>query len=108
VREELETVVSDRGAMLQILARLGYVPAWRYEKYRTEFRGSGAGLALLDETPFGVFLELEGPAEWIDETAAALGFQPSDYLLESYGALYAEHCRLTGATPGEMVFPPTK
>ncbi len=28
----------------------------------------------LDETPIGDFLELEGPGEWIDETAAPAWF----------------------------------
>jgi hypothetical protein len=35
---------------------------------------------MLDETPAGVFLELEGPSRWIDRTARRLGFAESDYL----------------------------
>ena len=60
---------------------------FRYEKYRTEFRQPRrAGVAMLDETPVGVYLELEGTPHWIDRTARRLGFQESDYITASYGA----------------------
>jgi adenylate cyclase class 2 len=106
VREELETPVEDATAMARILEALGYAPKFRYEKYRTEYRrGREDGLVLLDETPIGVFIELEGPPAWIDRTAAQLGLAESDYLTQSYGSLYLEHCAARGITPGHMVFP---
>ena len=48
----------------------------------------GGGVATLDETPIGVYLELEGSAEWIDRTAAQLGFAHSEYITASYAGLY--------------------
>ena len=36
-----------------------------------ELLGNEPGVIELDETPAGDFLELEGPPEWIDATAAA-------------------------------------
>ena len=90
-REELETSAADGGVLEQILGRLGLVPSFRYEKYRTTFQASGEpGLVALDETPIGVFLELEGPAYWIDRTAPQLGFAPRDYVIASYAALYRD------------------
>ena len=61
-REELETVISDAGALRQILDRLGLRLFFRYEKYRTIYQrpGDTAGLVVLDETPIGLWLELEG------------------------------------------------
>lgn len=104
-REELESIVTDSRLLIQILERLGYRPVFRYEKYRTEFTRPGeVGTALLDETPIGAFLELEGESAWIDATAALLGFQPADYNTASYGSLYLEHCRQQGITPTHMVF----
>jgi len=48
-----------------------------------------AGLLIeLDETPIGVFLELEGPATAIDRAAKALGFEKRDYILANYMVLY--------------------
>ncbi len=104
-REEIETEVSDASAFGQILTRLGYEPTFRYEKYRTEYVKPGSsGLALLDETPIGAFLELEGEPAWIDYAAAALGFSPADYLTASYAALFFEFRKEHPSLPPHMVF----
>ena len=85
VREEIETRVADASEITEIAARLGLTPKFRYQKYRTEFRQArGGGVATLDETPIGVFLELEGPPAWIDRTARRLGYEEADYVTESY------------------------
>jgi adenylate cyclase class 2 len=104
-REEIETGLSNADALEQILMRLGYVPAFRYEKYRTEYmRESEPGIITVDETPIGNYVELEGAPEWIDGTAVEIGFSPSDYITKSYATLYVEFCRKRGATPTNMVF----
>ena len=104
-REELETQVSDPDVIGAILERLGLGVVFRYEKYRAEYqRPSEEGIVTLDETPLGTFFELEGSAEWIDATARELGFEESDYIVASYGALYFEHCRRNRIHPGNMVF----
>jgi len=104
-REELEVEVPDAGAITAIVERLGFEPVFRYEKYRTEYRQTGGGgVATLDETPIGVYLELEGAADWIDRTASQLGFAESEYILGSYAFLYAQWRRLWGAPAGDMVF----
>jgi adenylate cyclase class 2 len=104
-REELEAVFTEAASLGHILDRLGYAPAFRYQKYRTEYSASGqAGTAMLDETPVGDFLELEGPARWIDRTARALGFSPADYITASYASLYFAHCASNGLEPSNMVF----
>src|SRR5258707_72274 len=58
----------------------------------------------LDETPLGIFLELEGPAGAIDQAAQALGFETKDYILANYMVLYREHCRSRGEEPSNMLF----
>ncbi|MCW5983174.1 MAG: class IV adenylate cyclase [Bryobacteraceae bacterium] len=104
-REELELSVSDAGTMGEILIRLGMAPVFRYDKYRTEYcQPGGEGVATLDETPIGVFLELEGSAPWIDAAAAALGFAEEDYITASYGRLYLEYRESHADAPHDMVF----
>lgn len=105
-REELETVVSDPGALRRILERLGLRLFFRYEKYRTIYQrpGDTAGLAVLDETPIGVWLELEGEPEWIDRTAAQLGFTAQQYVTESYGGLWLKYCQEHAVDRPNMVF----
>jgi adenylate cyclase class 2 len=102
-REEIEFDVSDASAFELVLHRLGYTPGFRYEKYRTKFAAE-PGIITIDETPIGVFLELEGPVDWIDSTALRLGFTPSEYSTASYAALYREYLRSHEGAPANMVF----
>ena len=104
-REEIETGVESAAQFAAILDRIGYRPGFRYEKYRTEFRDAvGDGVVTLDETPVGVYFEIEGEAEWIDRTAARLGYSPADYITLSYYKLYVEDCEKRGVEPGDLVF----
>ena len=91
IRKEIEFEIRGGGkACAQVLEGLGYRPAFRYEKYRTEYAPGpvSAGRAMLDETPAGVFLELEGPPQWIDRTARRLGFREADYITATYAELH--------------------
>ena len=104
-REEIEFDVSDAEAFELVLDRLGYQPRFRYEKYRTKFAaGDSSGIVTIDETPIGVFLELEGPVDWIDQTADRLGFSHAEYCTASYAALYREYLQLHEGAPANMVF----
>jgi adenylate cyclase class 2 len=86
-RIETETEVGDGKALAEVFLSLGLQPAFRYEKWRTEWR-AGEGHCVVDETPIGNFAELEGPADWIDETAAKLAVDPSQFITLSYGRLF--------------------
>jgi len=104
-REEIEFQVSDAEAFTHMLERLGYLPGFRYEKYRTKFATAGEpGIITLDETPIGVFLELEGAKSWIDHTAARLGFALSAYSTASYAALYRAYRQENEESPPDMTF----
>jgi adenylate cyclase class 2 len=106
VREEVETRIENVRAVERVLQEIDLKPVFRYEKYRTEYTGENAhGVVTLDETPIGTFLEIEGPARWIDRTAKQLGFSPDDYITLSYGALYVQYCGAHGIAPSNMVFP---
>lgn len=107
IRPEWETEVADLGVARAILAGLGFRPAFRYEKYRTVLgQGSGrpGGEAMLDETPIGDFLELEGSRSWIRGVARALGARPEEFITKTYAALYADWCRRRGRPVSHMVF----
>jgi len=106
-REEIETDISDPAALVLVLDRLGYQPGFRYEKYRTMFRRADeTGVVTLDETPIGTFLELEGPAEWVDRTAAQLGYSVADYLTVSYAFLYRQYQQQHLEVGTNMTFDP--
>lgn len=105
-REEIEVESDNFDQTLLLFERLGYVPRFRYEKYRTEYQRLGdPGLVTLDETPIGAFIEIEGPPEWIDSTAARLGYDESQYVTASYGRLYLAWCQEQRIEPAHMIFP---
>lgn len=105
-RMELETEVGDSSALRAILSELGYEVMFRYEKFRATYGRAGEpGHALIDETPIGVYLELEGTPDWIDSTASSLGFGAGAYIRDSYGTLYSKWCERHGVAPTHMVFP---
>lgn len=106
-RVENETAVENGERMEAILSALGFAPTFRYEKFRGEW-SDGAGHVLLDETPIGNFAEIEGPAQWIDETARVLGIGPEQYITESYVQLFFEWKKRTGSPAEEMTFQAVK
>jgi adenylate cyclase class 2 len=93
VRLETETHVEDGPALGAIFEQLGYTPAFRYEKFRTEWSqitptsddpiftdptlARETALAatpshlVIDETPIGDYAELEGPPAWIDRRSGS-------------------------------------
>jgi adenylate cyclase class 2 len=102
VRPEIETVVGDGPLLIQILEELGFHVWFRYQKYREEFT-LGDVIVAVDETPVGVFVEIEGGAG-IAAMAQALGRGPADYLLDSYRGLFVRHCEQLGTPPTDMLF----
>lgn len=106
IREEMEMVVEPAETAQTILLQLGFRPGFRYEKFRTSFRLPGLpSLTIeLDETPIGVFLELEGPRQSIDRAAKRLGFGPEDYITASYYDLFLPERRRLGLAADAMLF----
>lgn len=104
-REEIEFGASDAEAAYELLTRLGYQPQFRYEKYRTEYARAGEpGVITLDETPIGLYAEVEGQEKWIDSITKTLGIADTEYITDSYGALYLKKCEEDGIEPTHMVF----
>ena len=87
----------------KILEELGLHCWFRYEKYREEFTNDDVVIAV-DETPVGVFVEIEGGEDAIQETARALGFSPADYITDSYRFLFLQHRDANGLAGPDMVF----
>lgn len=100
---ETETIIANSGAWSRAVKSLGLDEGFRYEKYRTSFRLGGAHLDL-DETPVGIFLEIEGSPRSIDRVARRLGFSPRDYMRATYWDLYAADCHRRGRKIENMLF----
>jgi adenylate cyclase, class 2 len=102
-RAESELVLQNPAAFVRSLPPLGLRRGFQYEKFRTSFRYRGLHLDL-DETPVGIFLELEGRPQAIDHAAKALGFTPDDYIRATYWEVYAADCRRRGIAVKNMLF----
>ena len=101
----MEVEVSDAATLRAIVERLGFRPVFQYQKYRTEYKQPGrAGVATLDETPIGAYLELEGQPRWIDRTARQLGYGEKDYIVSSYARLYLDWCKKNRVKATDMVW----
>jgi adenylate cyclase class 2 len=102
-RIETETEVADGEALATVFLALGLVPAFRYEKWRSEW-SDGEGHCVVDETPIGNFAELEGSPHWIDGAAARLGVAHSQYMTLSYGRLFEQWRQEQHSTAQDMTF----
>ena len=102
-RIETETEVSDGNNLALIFHSMGLDPAFRYEKWRTEW-SDGAGHCVVDETPIGNFAELEGSPAWIDRIAAILGIVPGQYITLSYGRLFEAWRDQHGSSAQDLTF----
>jgi adenylate cyclase, class 2 len=102
-RVETETNVADGAKMDAILHALGFVPTFRYEKFRAEW-SDGKGKVVVDETPLGTLGEIEGSSRWIDRTAQALQIPRHDYLTATYTELFFQWKKQTGSPVNEMTF----
>lgn len=96
LRQEIETVVADHDAAKRLLEALGYEVSMIYEKYRANYLLDGVTLSV-DETPFGLFIELEGnSAEELRLAADKLGMDWEQRINQSYFALLNAFNQNTG------------
>jgi adenylate cyclase class 2 len=102
-RIETESRIEDAGTVAEIFTQLGYGPVFRYEKFRTEWDLDGGHL-VLDETPIGVWAELEGPPAWIDDMLEKLQVAPERRSTESYGKLFLRWKAETGSPVENLTF----
>ena len=86
VHEELEIEVSDFHIAAAICERLGFASVQVYEKYRETFQ-LGTVEVVLDEMPYGNFVELEGPELAIKTAALLLNLDWDKRILTNYLAL---------------------
>jgi len=96
-------VIGDGEALLRVLQELGLHVWFRYEKFREELAHEDVIVAV-DETPVGVFVEIEGCEQGITRMAEALGKAPRDYVLDSYRGLFLANRERLGLEGSDMLF----
>ena len=95
---EDETLVEDAQALAAILDALGFKPTLVYEKRRATWHLKGAEV-VVDELPFGLFVEIEGEEDCIMEVEQSLGLAEA----EAETATYPELARKHGDKRGDVI-----
>lgn len=80
---EHETEVTDGEAIRSILSELKVEPELVYEKYRDTWKLRSVEV-VLDELPFGSFMEIEGTLTGIKEAEILLGIEDLETVDETY------------------------
>lgn len=88
-QQEEETGVDDAGAAHAILTALGYRLGLVYEKRRTRWNVGKAKL-VIDELPFGWFMEIEASEKLIRQVEEKIGADKLPAVMETYPSLTAK------------------
>jgi adenylate cyclase class 2 len=95
-QRENETRVSDAESMAEILDGLGYSRALVYEKRRETWRLRKTEI-VLDELPFGLYMEIEGSEQEIEIIERDLGIKGLRAEKATYPQLASKHGRRQGS-----------
>jgi adenylate cyclase class 2 len=103
-RTEIEFVVGDFEKARLFLEALGYQKLLEYDKYRTTYEFQNCHI-MLDELPYGNFVEIEGEdKESIQTVAEKLNLHMQAAISESYSALFEQVRRNLGLTFTDLTF----
>jgi adenylate cyclase class 2 len=89
-QREDETALDDPSAMALILDALGFQPVLVYEKRRRTWSLGGTEV-VIDELPFGLFMEIEGAERDIEAAEQMLGIDGLPAEHETYPQLTERH-----------------
>jgi len=108
-RQEIEFVVGDFEKAKEFLEALGYQRLFYYEKYRTTYELQTSEVSvhvMLDELPYGNFVEIEGKsADLIQEVAKSLNLNWDSAIPTSYHVLFERLCaNYLNLDPKELSF----
>ena len=103
-RQELEFAVSDFDTAKEFLHALGFRTVAFYEKFRTTYELNGAHV-MLDELPFGNFVEIEGDdVNVLRKNTELLGLDWDTSVKAGYLALFEGVTEKYRLEPGQLSF----
>ena len=103
-RPEFETTLGDFETGRKILESLGYVLVANYEKYRSTYELDNLHI-MLDELPYGDFVEIEGPDEITLQIASSqFGLDFNAGIPMSYLKLFEAYCQNRELDPSQLTF----
>ena len=103
-RQEIEFVVEDFNIARQFLEALGFEAVVFYEKFRTTYELGDIHI-MLDELPYGEFVEIEGEdVEAIHNIANLLGLKRDAMIKAGYHALFERVTEKYNLDPSQLSF----
>ena len=90
VRPEYELEIESVAKMRRVLEALGFFTLVTYEKDRESWQLGDVSI-VLDRTPMGDFVEVEGPIDRVEEVARTAGLDPADAVRGSYVSLWHDY-----------------
>jgi adenylate cyclase, class 2 len=104
-RREIEFVVEDFNSAKEFLEALGYRVVVFYEKFRATYKLYDTHI-MLDELPYGEFVEIEGEdVKAIHNTANLLGLNWNAAIKAGYHALFERVAEKFNLEPSQLSFP---
>jgi predicted adenylyl cyclase CyaB len=102
-REEYETEIGDIKVVEDILNILGFDKEWIMEKYRIEGKYKGLTMTF-DEVPCGLYMEIEGEGNQIEDICRELELDFSKRIVDTYWDLWNEYREKNNVKEENMVF----
>lgn len=102
-RFEAEVVVDDFATMETILEKLGFRPYMIYEKYRTTYQLQDTDV-MLDEMPYGNFVEIEGQLDSIERVLELLDLSEAVPMHLNYASLFENAKKNLGLSFNDLTF----
>ena len=104
IRPEIEITVDNFEAAHNFLEALGYIPVATYEKYRSTYE-LGELHIMLDELPYGDFVEIEGTeVAALQKASAELGLDFSAAIPLNYLIIFERFCQNRELDPSQLTF----
>ncbi len=115
-RREIEFAVSDFESARQFIEAIGYEIVFTYEKYRTTYSlkpptagvedvpGAPGPHLMLDELPYGDFVEIEGEMDQLRPAAYQLGLNWEASIPASYHELFDRVCATRKLTVHDLTY----
>ncbi len=104
-RDEVQTGIESFDRAISLFDSLGYRPTFRYQKMREVWKLRDSEV-VLDRTPIGDYLEIEGAENEIATIAEELSLEMANAIRASYVDLYKRERRVRADLPENMVFSP--
>lgn len=103
-RTEIEFEVGDYESAKRFLEALGFRAFYFYEKFRATYALNGV-CVMLDELPYGTFVEIEGEdIEELHKVASLLGLKWEAMIKAGYHALYDRISEKYGLRNSQLTF----